>query len=407
MRLMKNHSKEKNRKAYLIHDALIYFFENLSKEKYENWRLMRDVSKNIDHAKTPGFPYVLHIEPTNICNLSCAFCPSSVSHNELNRERRHLKYSEFQSVIDDMERWLLFAILWDWGEPFTNPELPEMIRYVSSKNIQSITSTNGHFLHKDSYCSEILKSGLTTLIVAVESIDPEKYAVYRKGGDIDKVIDGLRKVVALKKALKSKTHLNLRMVLLKSNEHQVKFMKNFAKSIGFDSFTVKTANPWHSHTFQNEFSVMPDNPNLRRFMYKNKEKIRKYSRPVCPGPWTRAHVNVNGEVISCGRDYEGILRFGNIFEKPLSQIWNSAEAQAMRKKQIDKSSALKLCQQCNINFFPSKGGEWPSLKYFYPNRGQRIWQLKHSVSLSLKKLIPDKLWVHGAPEKILLKLISR
>ena len=81
-------------------------------------------------------------------------------------------------------------VLWDWGEPLMNPELPAMIRYAAERDIKAVTSTNGHFFKHEDYIAELLQSGLSTLIVAVDSVSADTYEVYRQEGDLTEVFTG-------------------------------------------------------------------------------------------------------------------------------------------------------------------------------------------------------------------------
>ena len=66
---------------------------------------------------------------------------------------------EFHRIVDDAQEYLMLLILWDWGEPFLNPELPEMITYAAERDIRTVTSTNAQFLGDESYLTRILGLG--------------------------------------------------------------------------------------------------------------------------------------------------------------------------------------------------------------------------------------------------------
>ena len=55
-----------------------------------------------ENFSVPGYPYVLQIEPTNLCNLLCPLCPAGKK--ELQRPLRHMSLREFQSLTDDVEK---------------------------------------------------------------------------------------------------------------------------------------------------------------------------------------------------------------------------------------------------------------------------------------------------------------
>ena len=76
-----------------------------------------------------------------------------------------------------------------------------------------------------------LNSGLSALIVALDSLENKPYMGFRKGLQTEKVVEGLKNLVALKKRLKSDTLINLRMVIMKGNEHQLPSIRRLAKKL--------------------------------------------------------------------------------------------------------------------------------------------------------------------------------
>jgi len=352
---------EQEKPVHIVFDALDFKWDDVPMKKYENFMKMRDIEADPDCLDVDGYPYMLQIEPTNRCNLKCPLCPAGT--NRLERERRDLTLDEFKTIIDDMQDYLLFLILWEWGEPFMHPQLPEIINYAHERDIKTLTSTNAHFLHDEEYLKRILQSGLTTLIVAIDSLEQEHYEVYRKKGNLFKALEGLKKLVRLKKELKSETLINLRMVIMKQNEHELPKIRNFARQVGVDIFTVKTLNP--SCGLDSEDSVLvPTNPKYRRYEYKpgTFERVREDTH--CRKMWFMCSISANGDVIPCGYDYTCKLTVGNINEKPLSQIWNSEEARNLRERLYYQKDLIPICRECSINFKLTGGGWFPEAIVF-------------------------------------------
>ena len=356
LRIKERFKQFDDRTAEVVHDGIRYKFEDVDEKKYYNYlKTSHQADWNTTDFTAHGFPYILQIEPTNFCNLSCTVCPAAANKRDLNRDRRHMSLSEFKSIIDDMQDYLLFVVLWDWGEPFLNPELPEMIRYASQKRIKTVTSTNAHFLNDTKYLERILTSGLTTLIIAIDSLKKDSYEFYRRGGNLAQAMAGLKNVLTLKKKLKSKTLVNLRMVLMKSNEDEIADMRRVARKLRVDKFTVKTAYPNRGATLNDE-QIVPNNPEYRRYVYKPGTYERIRMNVPCTKPWFLINIHTNGNVVACNYDYDQEMRVGNVFEKPLSEIWNGPACRELRKKlYYDKDSILK-CRECDINFKLSKVG---------------------------------------------------
>lgn len=351
----------KKNKVTIFSNAMKFTFKDVPGKKYRNY--LSTFLQDCDTAnfQPKGFPFKLQIEPTNKCNLHCPLCP--VGSNKLERESKHMTFDMFRSIIDDMEQYLLFLILWNWGEPFTNPELPKMIRYAHEHGIKTVTSTNAHFLSNEDYVRQIFESGLTTLIVAIDSLEDEKYTIYRKGGKLEIATLGLKNLTRMKKELGSETQINLRMIVMRQNEHEVDRMREFAKAVGADIFTAKTLNPSCGLDSLDSESV-PLNPKYRRYEYKKGTFERIKVDNSCTRVFSMANIFAGGEVVPCGYDFKGELKVGSILERPFSEIWMSREFAEMRRRIWHEQQSIPKCKACIINFKFTKNGEFSEMTYF-------------------------------------------
>ena len=114
-------------------------------------------------------PLSLLIEPTNICNFQCVFCPTGNTDllNLVNRPKGMMNLSLFKKIINDLcefKQKVKKIYLYKDGEQFLNPDLFEMIKYVKSKNVaESVeTTSNGSLIdHKKSI--ELIESDLDAI----------------------------------------------------------------------------------------------------------------------------------------------------------------------------------------------------------------------------------------------------
>jgi len=339
--------------ARVAHDGITYTPGRITEEKWYNWLRMNHRDLDTTHYKAYGFPHTLQIEVTSLCNLACPACPAG--RNELNRKRRHMALEEFKGIIDDMERWLLFLVLWEWGEPFMNPQLPEMVRYASERGIQSVTSTNAHFLNDQAYVEAMLQSGLTNLIVAIDSLCEANYQVYRKKGSLDKALAGLQNLIGTKRRLRSNTAINMRMVIMKQNEHELPQIRDLARELGADIFTVKTLNP-SCGTTATDCDLLPTNPKFRRYVYREGTFERVRINAQCFRIWYMANILSTGDVVPCCYDYDARLKMGNVYETPLSKLWNGPAYRALRERVYNQKDTIERCRDCGINFKLSESG---------------------------------------------------
>ena len=149
-----------------------------------------------------GLPVSVTFEPTTSCNLRCPECPSGK--REFTRPTGMLQADFFRNTIDELYRDISYLIFYFQGEPYLNTQFLEMVKYASSKNIYTATSTNAHYLN-DSNSKQTIESGLDRLIISIDGTSQETYEQYRIGGELNKVIEGTKNIIRWKKQLRSKT----------------------------------------------------------------------------------------------------------------------------------------------------------------------------------------------------------
>ena len=81
-----------------------------------------------------------YLEITNICNLSCKFCPKT------NRAKHRLTLNEFEQLTEKLQGQVKFLYFHLMGEPFLHPQLPEFIEIARRKGFIPILTTNGTLL---------------------------------------------------------------------------------------------------------------------------------------------------------------------------------------------------------------------------------------------------------------------
>jgi len=121
-------------------DRIPYRFQNVPLKKILNW-LCVEVSILIKPGRPWGWPTNLQIEPSTKCNLRCAICPLTEG---MGRSTGYMDFALFKKIIDEIGDYVFLILLWDWGEPFLNPSIYEMISYARQKGIRTVSSTNGH-----------------------------------------------------------------------------------------------------------------------------------------------------------------------------------------------------------------------------------------------------------------------
>lgn len=339
------------RRLRIQSDRIPYEFDHLPLKKLLN--AYRVESSLFFKPERPwGWPIHLQIEPTNRCNLRCALCPVTVG---LNRPQGHMEFNTFKKLMDEIGDYIFIILLWDWGEPFLNPAIYEMIAYAKQKGCKLVSSTNGHLFVDGDQADRLIESGLDTIIFAMDGVTQETYEPYRQGGSLESVFQGIRTVVARKRTLRSKSPLvNLRFIVMKHNEHEIPYLKNLARSLGVDALTLKTLNPCNLESNpetrrNNEF--LPRDYTYRRFKYDptGLDVIRLQRNP-CKQLWNNPVIHWNGTVCSCTYDPQERYILGDLRKDSFKKIWSGGPYRRMRRQFRKNWNQLPLCKECSYAY---------------------------------------------------------
>jgi radical SAM protein with 4Fe4S-binding SPASM domain len=167
---------------------------------------------------------------------------------------------------------------------------------------------------------------------------------------------GIKRVVALKRDLRSKTPLiNLRFIAMKHNEHEIPHLQDFGRSLGVDAVTIKTLNPHAdgriitNEEYGNEF--IPENSIYRRFKYDEKSHTRiRRSLSPCKSLWNCPAIHSNGDVCTCTFDVNANYVTGNIVQQSFKEIWTGQPYASLRRKFRSDYRSIPICSDCTHAF---------------------------------------------------------
>jgi radical SAM protein with 4Fe4S-binding SPASM domain len=302
--------------------------------------LMSRISRKVIVA---GKPWSASVEPTTFCNLRCTECPTG--NRSLTRPKGNMGLDVFREILDKLSPNLIYLTLYFQGEPLLNPYFSEMVQMAIKQRIFVATSTNGHFLN-DNNIDQIIRSGLNHLIISLDGLDQKTYEKYRVSGDFQTVKDGIKRLIAAKKALRSNTpFIELQFLVMRHNEHQIQQMKEFAKQSGADKLAFKTV---QVYDFNAESTIIPTLKSKSRYRQTSDGKwvLAKKIRNRCHRIWSTIVITWDGKAVPCCYDKNVDHQTGNLLEEPLSDIWKNQRYSAFRKQVLENRSETEICRNC-------------------------------------------------------------
>jgi MoaA/NifB/PqqE/SkfB family radical SAM enzyme len=182
----------------------------------------------------------LQVEPTTRCNFTCGFCSGR------HMDQTDLDTDVFTLALDRMPQ-LRHVELQGEGEPLMHPAFFQMARRARQRGIEVSTITNGS-MFSPARIDALLDADLGSVLVSLESPDPTEFAALR-GGRLDKVLEGVRALVATRNARGLlRPAIGLAVTILRSTEARFPQILEVYRRLGLDGgVVVQTLNPMEDY----------------------------------------------------------------------------------------------------------------------------------------------------------------
>ena len=256
-----------------------------------------------------------------------------------------LQQSMFETVIDQLKDSLTYLTFYFQGEPYLNPQFLEMVRYASTNGIYTATSTNAHYL-KDEVARQTVESGLDRLIISIDGTSQDTYESYRVGGDLSKVIEGTKNIIAWKKKLKSATpHVVFQFLVVRPNEHQVPEVYKIADELGVNQVVLKTA---QIYEFEKGSDLIPIQEKYSRYrkLDDGSYAIKNNLDNHCWKMWHSCVITWDGKVVPCCFDKDAHFVLGSLQEQSFRDIWLGEKYNRFRTSLLGSRSEIEICKNC-------------------------------------------------------------
>jgi len=295
--------------------------------KIWNARLNRAEFKKV-RTGLRSLPSIVYIDPTNLCNLRCALCPSG--QRQIKPVGR-MEMDTFRYIIDALGPTAMQLHLYNWGEPFLHPQIPEMITHAKLFGPEVIISTNLNKL-EETTARSIIDAKLDRLNVSIDGVSQEIYEQYRVGGDIKQVLDNMRMLCQFKKEAKSRLPIiDWQFMVTRQNETELAMARNMAAELGVMFHTKKIRvglaefDTCPSDQMSDEKNTwLPKDSRYNRYS-KNRNKI------ACKALWRHVAISWQGAVAPCCSVFKSSQNFADTFPNDFRSFWNGSEYSSARK----------------------------------------------------------------------------
>lgn len=277
----------------------------------------------------------IYIEITNVCNLSCDFCPKT------SRAPKFMSIEEFEHIIKEVSPFTDYIYLHLMGEPLLHEHLQSFIEIADKHHIKVNLTTNGSLLTED-MDSLIGLSGLRQINVSLHSFEAnqqkrtlESYVLsvmrfIKKASSQSDLLCSVRLWNMDSEETKGLNTLNQEILELIEGELEI-------QGSLLDIIKEKNGCKVGKNVYVNM---------ANKFQWPDINIAEEQASVFCHG--LRDHIGIlaDGTVVPCCLDSEGTIALGNVFEQPLSHILETRRANAMYDGFSNRLAVEELCKRC-------------------------------------------------------------
>lgn len=265
----------------------------------------------------------VYLEISNICNLSCAFCPGT------SRKKRAMSEEELSLLLPKLRPYTDFLYFHLMGEPLCHPKLEVFLATAHSHGFKVVLTTNGTLLSKK---QEMLLAspGLHKVNISLHAFEANDLAVPFETYLTDCLEFG--------KAAEGNILVSYR---LWNNHGQDKRNDQILRAL--EEYFPR---PW----VQERYGIRIGNriflEHGDKFDWPDQSAPDGGNRVFCHGLRDQIGVLCDGTVVPCCLDHEGDIALGNLFEQSMEEILGSPRAKAIYDGFSRRQAVEELCRKC-------------------------------------------------------------
>lgn len=266
----------------------------------------------------------IYIEITNNCNLNCSFC------SKVLKPRRNMTLEEFEIILNKIKGFTDYIYLHVKGEPLIHKDIMEFINLADKYNLKVNLTTNGTLF--DKYAKELGKCK------NLNKINFSLHCEHNKPNYLEDIFDNI-------KYLSKDTTVIYRLWTMKDNELDENSTKIVDKIKDYYNLSTETVDKIkNENNIKISSTIYVDKDNEFTWPEITNHKSCGY----CYGLNTHIAILVDGTVVPCCLDSNGVINLGNIYKDNLEDIINSDRYQNLLKSFRDRKPCEELCKSCQF-----------------------------------------------------------
>ena len=142
------------------------------------------------------------------------------------------------------------------------------------------------------------------------------------------------------------------VVSMYDGPEQIEYFNNLFNSCNIDKNLYSLRDRWYdeSEDYGLLYTNRAGNIGFKHLSDTAKQKLMKSGKSACFYTHYAMMIDWNGDALICCQDmYNRTVKFGNVINKTLLDIWNDAKLTEFRNKLKNGERSLSPCNNCNAN----------------------------------------------------------
>lgn len=278
----------------------------------------------------------IYIEITNQCNLTCDFCPPT------NRKKERMGLDTFEIILNEIQPHTEYIYFHVRGEPLGHPYLEEFLDISYRKGFKVHITTNGTLI-EDKRHLLATHPAIRQINFSLHSFDGN----HRLGNEeeyITPILSFVKEAIVESKVIVSLRFWNHIQEIDKDSSKNLSLLQKIGKS-----FAVNL--PYDTIFHSGEGFKLADR------VYLNQEYQFKWptldeentldAEGFCYALRNQIAILVDGTVVPCCLDAEGVMDLGNLLSTPFLEILKGDRATAIFNGFSQRKIVENLCAGCD------------------------------------------------------------
>ena len=265
----------------------------------------------------------IYLEISNLCNLSCAFCPGT------RRQKKALNEEEFSTLLPKIRPYTDFLYFHLMGEPLLHPKLERFLELAGLFGFKVILTTNGTLLAKQ---QEMLLNApaLHKVNISLHAFEANDLTVPFR--------DYLTGCFEFGKAAEGKKLISYRLWNQGGQDEKNDEILSTMREFFPDPWAEERRGVRIGQRVYLEYGDKFDWPDL--------SAADGGDGVFCHGLRDQLGILCDGTVVPCCLDHEGDIALGNLFLDSMEEILESPRAKAIYEGFSHRKAAEELCRKC-------------------------------------------------------------